>query len=115
MTRQEALERRDWVIYNLGGERDKEAAKLAFAALKGEWTPVTEALPPRSSVCWGTSRRRPRSRPCMSAMLTKTPTGTARWCTGCVRSRIRCGCPKGRRIHDRIWSGSGLHRSEVLR
>ena len=23
MTRQEALERRDWVIYNLGGEREK--------------------------------------------------------------------------------------------
>ena len=45
MTRQEALERRDWVLYNLGGERDKEAANLAFAALKGEWTPVTEALP----------------------------------------------------------------------
>ena len=24
MTRQEALERRDWVLYNLGGERDKD-------------------------------------------------------------------------------------------
>lgn len=45
MTRQEALDRRDWVIYNLAGEREKEAAKIAFDALREGWVPVAKALP----------------------------------------------------------------------